>query len=239
MLFRSVFSFTFNAADGHFWVEHLFKDMPGGALGFLIVVNVLVFILGCFIDFFEIAFIVIPILVPVAEKILPAMLPGVPVDAVMIWFGVVIAMNLQTSFLTPPFGFALFYLRSVAAKADYKDRVTGALIPAVTTAQIYKGSIAFIILQLTMVVAVIAFPGLVTGGIEKGEKVDADTVLQQMQEKDQKDNASAAAAAAGPGAAASAPEAGASAPAGEEAPLADDDPMKALQDAMKADTKKK
>ena len=235
----TVFSFTFNAADGHFWVEHLFKDMPGGALGFLIVVNVLVFILGCFIDFFEIAFIVIPILVPVAEKILPAMLPGVPVDAVMIWFGVVIAMNLQTSFLTPPFGFALFYLRSVAAKADYKDRVTGALIPAVTTAQIYKGSIAFIILQLTMVVAVIAFPGLVTGGIEKGEKVDADTVLQQMQEKDQKDNAAAAAAAAGPGAAASAPETGASAPAGEEAALADDDPMKALQDAMKADSKKK
>ena len=91
-------------------------------------VNLLVFILGCFIDFFEIAFIVIPILAPVAEKILPSMLPGVPVDAVMIWFGVIIAMNLQTSFLTPPFGFALFYLRSVAAKSDYKDRVTGATI---------------------------------------------------------------------------------------------------------------
>ena len=117
--------------------------------------------------------------------------------------------------------------------------VTGRPIKAVTTGQIYKGSIAFIILQLTMVVAVIAFPGLVTGGIEKGEKVDADTVLQQMQEKDQKDNAAAAAAAAGPGAAASAPETGASAPAGEEAALADDDPMKALQDAMKADSKKK
>ena len=234
----TVFSFTFNAADGHFWVESLFKDMPGGALGFLIVVNILVFILGCFIDFFEIAFIVIPILVPVAEKILPAMLPGVPLDAVMIWFGVIIAMNLQTSFLTPPFGFALFYLRSVAAKVDYKDRVTGALIPAVTTAQIYKGSIAFIILQVAMLAAVIAFPNLVTGGIVKGERVDADQVLQQMQESDQKDSA-AAAAAADPGAAASAPEAGASAPEGEEAPLADDDPMKALQDAMKADSKKK
>jgi len=202
------------------------------------VVNILVFILGCFIDFFEIAFIVIPILVPVAEKILPAMLPGVPLDAVMIWFGVIIAMNLQTSFLTPPFGFALFYLRSVAAKVDYKDRVTGALIPAVTTAQIYKGSIAFIILQVAMLAAVIAFPNLVTGGIVKGERVDADQVLQQMQESDQKDSA-AAAAAADPGAAASAPEAGASAPEGEEAPLADDDPMKALQDAMKADSKKK
>ena len=232
----TVFSFTFNAADGHFWVEHLFKDMPGGALGFLIVVNVLVFILGCFIDFFEIAFIVIPILVPVAEKILPAMLPGVPLDAVMIWFGVIIAMNLQTSFLTPPFGFALFYLRSVAAKIDYKDRITGAMIPAVTTAQIYKGSIAFIILQLVMVVAIIAFPALVTGGIEKGETVNADKVFEQMQESEQKD---AAAGAAVPAAGASEPQGTASEAAGSEAPLADDDPMKALQDAMKDDAKKK
>ena len=232
----TVFSFTFNAADGHFWVEHLFKDMPGGALGFLIVVNVLVFILGCFIDFFEIAFIVIPILVPVAEKILPAMLPGVPLDAVMIWFGVIIAMNLQTSFLTPPFGFALFYLRSVAAKIDYKDRITGAMIPAVTTAQIYKGSIAFIILQLVMVAAIIAFPALVTGGIEKGETVNADKVFEQMQESEQKD---AAAGAAVPAAGASEPQGTASEAAGSEAPLADDDPMKALQDAMKDDAKKK
>ncbi|WP_396268858.1 TRAP transporter large permease subunit, partial [Ideonella sp.] len=159
----TVFSFTFNAADGHFWVEHLFADMPGGALGFLIVVNILIFILGCFIDFFEIAFIVVPILMPVAEKLLPTLLPGVPVDAVMIWFGVIIAMNLQTSFLTPPFGFALFYLRSVAPKSDYKDRVTGETIPAVTTPQIYKGSIAFIVLQLIMVAVVIAYPGLVSG----------------------------------------------------------------------------
>ena len=232
----TVFSFTFNAADGHFWVEHLFKDMPGGALGFLIVVNVLVFILGCFIDFFEIAFIVIPILVPVAEKILPAMLPGVPLDAVMIWFGVIIAMNLQTSFLTPPFGFALFYLRSVAAKIDYKDRITGAMIPAVTTAQIYKGSIAFIILQLVMVAAIIAFPAMVTGGIEKGETVNADKVFEQMQESEQKD---AAAGAAVPAAGASEPQGTASEAAGSEAPLADDDPMKALQDAMKDDAKKK
>jgi TRAP-type mannitol/chloroaromatic compound transport system permease large subunit len=157
----TVFSFTFNAAEGHFWVEHLFANMPGGALGFLIVVNVLVFILGCFIDFFEIAFIVIPILAPVAAKILPELLPaGVSPDAALIWFGVIIAMNLQTSFLTPPFGFALFYLRSVAARNDYKDRVTGATIPAVTTAQIYKGAIAFICIQLVMVVAVIAYPQL-------------------------------------------------------------------------------
>jgi TRAP-type mannitol/chloroaromatic compound transport system permease large subunit len=177
----TVFSFTFNAADGHIWVEHLFKDMPGGAIGFLIVVNLLIFILGCFIDFFEIAFIVIPLLAPVAEKILPGMVPGMTPDQAMIWFGVIIAMNLQTSFLTPPFGFALFYLRSVAPKNDYKDRVTGALIPSVKTTEIYKGSIAFIGLQLIMVAAVIMYPGLVTGGMEEGTKLDASEVMQQLE----------------------------------------------------------
>jgi len=180
----TVFSFTFNAADGHIWVEHLFVDMPGGAIGFLIVVNLLIFILGCFIDFFEIAFIVIPILAPVAEKILPGMVPGMTPDQAMIWFGVIVAMNLQTSFLTPPFGFALFYLRSVAPKNDYKDRVTGETIRAVTTAEIYKGSIAFIILQLIMVAAIIMAPSLVTGGLQEGVKVDAEAALEQMLESE-------------------------------------------------------
>lgn len=177
----TVFSFTFNAADGHIWVEHLFTNMPGGAIGFLIVVNLLIFVLGCFIDFFEIAFIVIPILAPVAEKILPSMVPGMTPDQAMIWFGVIIAMNLQTSFLTPPFGFALFYLRSVAPKNDYKDRVTGALIPSVKTTEIYKGSIAFIVLQLIMVAAVILYPGMVTGGLNEGAKLDANEVMQQLE----------------------------------------------------------
>ncbi|GAB4087848.1 TRAP transporter large permease [Hydrogenophaga soli] len=162
----TAFSFTFNAADGHIWVEHLFDKMPGGQLGFLLVVNVLVFVLGMFIDFFEIAFIVIPLLAPVAEKM------GID----LIWFGIILAMNLQTSFLTPPFGFALFYLRSVAARNDYTDAVTKQRIPAVTTAQIYKGSIAFIVLQLIMVAAVIAYPGLVTGNLEKAVQVDQTTV---------------------------------------------------------------
>ena len=167
----TVFSFTFNAADGHIWVEHLFDKLPGGELGFLLVVNVLVFILGCFIDFFEIAFIVVPILAPVASSM----------NIDLVWFGVILAMNLQTSFLTPPFGFALFYLRSVAPKADYKDRVTGQMIPAVTTAQIYKGSIAFIILQLIMVAAVIAFPGMVLEDeSKKGPGLDAGQVLEQL-----------------------------------------------------------
>jgi TRAP-type mannitol/chloroaromatic compound transport system permease large subunit len=185
----TVFSFTFNAADGHFWVEHLFSHIPGGALGFLIVVNLLVFVLGMFLDFFEIAFIVIPMLTPVAEKLLPTMLPGVPLDAVMIWFGVIIAMNMQTSFLTPPFGFALFYLRSVAPKADYDDRITGQRIPAVTTGQIYKGSIAFIMIQLVMVAALIAFPNLVTGGIDQGVKVDPNKALSEMIQDEAEDDA--------------------------------------------------
>ena len=210
----TVFSFTFNAADGHIWVEHLFDQLPGGELGFLFVVNLLVFILGMFIDFFEIAFIVVPILAPVADKM------GID----LIWFGVILAMNLQTSFLTPPFGFALFYLRSVAAKKDYKDRVTKELIPAVTTSQIYKGSIAFIILQLIMVLVVVAYPELVSGGIEKVEQIDADKALESM-----------GMGAPEPDSAAS--ELGMDSPAGETTePVVDEnDPMKALEESMKKD----
>src|SRR3990167_8463617 len=220
----TVFSFTFNAADGHIWVEHLFDKIPGGAWGFLVVVNILVFILGCFIDFFEIAFIVIPLLAPVAEKILPGLVPGMTPDQAMIWFGVIIAMNLQTSFLTPPFGFALFYLRSVAAKTGYKDRVTGKLIPSVKTIEIYKGSIAFIILQLIMLVCVIAFPVLVTGGIEKVETLSSEQIMNQLEMPKPEE---AADPTAGMDTGAKADEA------------ANDDPMQAMLEAAEKDTKKK
>ncbi|MES2841420.1 MAG: TRAP transporter large permease subunit [Pseudomonadota bacterium] len=214
----TVFSFTFNAADGHIWVEHLFDKMPGGQMGFLLVVNLLVFVLGMFIDFFEIAFIVIPLLAPVADKL------GID----LIWFGVILAMNLQTSFLTPPFGFALFYLRSVAARSDYTDHVTKQRIPAVTTAQIYKGSIAFIILQLIMVVVVIAYPTLVTGSL--GAKVEVDDaavtdMLRNMPGMEEEPEA-----AEEPGAE-PAPEGDVKPePAAEEA---DPDPMKAMEEALK------
>jgi len=232
----TVFSFTFNAADGHIWVEHLFDKIPGGAWGFLIVVNILVFILGCFIDFFEIAFIVIPLLAPVAEKILPGLYPGMSPDAAMIWFGVIIAMNLQTSFLTPPFGFALFYLRSVAPKHDYKDRVTGKMIPAVTTTQIYKGSIAFIAIQLFMVGVIMAFPGLVSGNISQVKGLSDAEVMQQLDittmEADQD------AASGGDPADAD----GKDEPKLEAAPLdskaEEDDPMKAMEDALAREKKK-
>ena len=234
----TVFSFTFNAADGHIWVEHLFTNMPGGALGFLIVVNLLVFFLGCFIDFFEIAFIVIPMLAPVAEKLLPSLFPpGTSIDAIMVWFGVLIAMNLQTSFLTPPFGFALFYLRSVAPKADYKDRITGATIPAVTTTQIYKGSIAFIVLQVIMVAVIIAVPGLVVGGIDQGVKVDADKALETMGLQPPREEMPMPAVGDSAASAPSAP----GGPPPAQTPKADDasDAMKALQDAVNADEAKK
>jgi len=228
----TVFSFTFNAADGHIWVEHLFKDMPGGGWGFLIVVNLLVFVLGMFIDFFEIAFIVLPLLAPVAEKILPGLVPGMTPDQAMIWFGVIVAMNLQTSFLTPPFGFALFYLRSVAAKFDYKDRVTGKPIAAVKTSEIYKGSIAFIILQLVMVAAIMIFPNLVTGGMEKVELLNADQIMEQLQMPDAQEPA---ADPMMPAASEGEPSASEPAPAVGEA---EDDPMKAmLEQAAKDEAK--
>jgi TRAP-type mannitol/chloroaromatic compound transport system permease large subunit len=166
----TVFSFTFNAADGHIWVEHLFDKLPGGQLGFILFVTALVFVLGMFIDFFEIAFIVVPLLAPVAEKM------GID----LVWFGVIIAINLQTSFLTPPFGFALFYLRSVAAKTDYTDRITQRRIPAVTTGEIYRGAIAFIVIQLVMIAVVIAWPQLVTGGLDKAAAVNIDDIKIEM-----------------------------------------------------------
>jgi hypothetical protein len=180
-----------------------------------------------FIDFFEIAFIVIPLLAPVAEKLLPGILP--PGSDALIWFGVIIAMNLQTSFLTPPFGFALFYLRSVAAKADYNDRVTNQRIPAVTTAQIYKGAIAFIVIQVVMVVAVIAWPHLVLDSLDKAAAVNIDDIRIEMPiDPDAEGGDQAEEAAEGE-------EEGEKAEGEEQA----DDPAKALMEQMKKEAMQK
>ena len=146
-----VFSLTFYGVDGHHWVEELLVGLPGGQMGFLIVVNVFVFLLAFFLDFFEIAFIVIPLLAPAATKL----------DIDLIWFGVILAVNMQTSFMHPPFGFALFYLRSVAPRTSYVDRVTGKTMPPVTTGEIYWGAVPFVFIQCLMVALVIAFPGMV------------------------------------------------------------------------------
>jgi TRAP-type mannitol/chloroaromatic compound transport system permease large subunit len=161
-----VFSLTFYGVDGHLWVEHLLSGLPGGQLGFLIVVNLLVFVLAFFLDFFELAFIIIPLLGPVAEKL------GID----LIWFGILLSVNMQTSFMHPPFGYALFYLRSVAATRDYVDRVTGKTIAKVTTGQIYWGAVAFVLIQILMVGLVIAFPGIVSGGLAKKADVNVDKI---------------------------------------------------------------
>ena len=165
-----VFSLTFYGVDGHLWVEHLLTGLPGGQLGFLIVVNLLVFVLAFFLDFFELAFIIIPLLGPVAEKL------GID----LIWFGILLSVNMQTSFMHPPFGYALFYLRSVAATKDYKDKVTGRSIAKVTTGQIYWGAVPFVIIQLLMVGLVIAFPGIVSGGLAKKAAIDTDKIEIQV-----------------------------------------------------------
>src|SRR5439155_20148324 len=128
-----VFSLTFYGVSGHVWVEHLLTSLPGGQVGFLIFVNAFVFVLAFFLDFFEIAFIVIPLLAPAAEH------PGID----LIWFGVMLGVNMQTSFMHPPFGFALFYLRSVAPRDPYIDRVSGKWTEPVTTGQIYWGAVPF------------------------------------------------------------------------------------------------
>src|SRR6266487_515237 len=152
-----VFSLTFYGVNGHVWVEHLLTSLPGGQLGFLIVVNILIFVLAFFLDFFELSFIVIPLIGPVAEKL------GVD----LIWFGVLLGVNMQTSFMHPPFGFALFYLRSVAPAKEYLDRLTGKIMAPVTTMQIYWGAVPYVIIQLIMVAILIGFPGLVTGNLVK------------------------------------------------------------------------
>jgi tripartite ATP-independent transporter DctM subunit len=153
----TVFSLTFRGVNGDLWVEHLLTGLPGGQIGFLVVVNALTFVLAFFLDFFELAFIIVPLLGPVADKL------GID----LIWFGVLLGVNMQTSFMHPPFGFALFYLRSVAPAKEYLDKITGRRTAPVKTGQIYWGAVPFVIIQLIMVGVVIVFPGLVTGSLKR------------------------------------------------------------------------
>ncbi|NLF53269.1 MAG: TRAP transporter large permease subunit, partial [Thauera phenolivorans] len=159
----TVFGLTFRGVDGDLWVEHLLTSLPGGQTGFLVAVNLLVFVLAFFLDYFELAFIIIPLLAPVADKL------GID----LIWFGVLIAVNMQTSFLHPPFGFALFFLRSVAPEK-------------VKTSSIYWGAVPFLFIQLIMVGLIIAFPGLVSygdgGKVQAVEEVPLDLQLQMQRQ---------------------------------------------------------
>ena len=143
----TAFALVFRGLDGGFWIEGIMTNLPGGVIGFLIVANLAIFVLGFFLDFFEIAFIIIPLLIAPAAQLLAPML-GVPASLALIWFGVMVGMNLQTSFLTPPFGFALFYLRGVAPAT-------------VTTPDIYRGVVPFIAIQVVGLVLLVLFPGIV------------------------------------------------------------------------------
>lgn len=161
-----VFSMVFQGVDGAVWVEHMLSGLPGGQLGFLIAVNVFVFFLAFFLDFFEIAFIIIPMLGPVADKM------GID----LVWFGVLLCVNMQTSFMHPPFGFALFYLRGIADTLFKEKRID----KPVKSSDIYLGSIPWVIMQLVLVAIVIFVPETVTAFLDKVEKVDLDKVNLEL-----------------------------------------------------------
>ena len=158
-----VFSLVFQGVDGGKWIEHMLTGLPGGQTGFLIVVNIFIFFLAFFLDFFEIAFIILPMLGPVADKM------GID----LIWFGVLLCVNMQTSFMHPPFGFALFYLRGISDTL-YKN---GSLPAKVLSKDIYLGAIPFVFLQLILVVIVIFFPATVTSLLDKAVVVDTNKVI--------------------------------------------------------------
>lgn len=225
----TTFSLVFQAADGPVWVEHLLSNLPGGQVGFLIAVNVMVFFLAFFLDYFELSFIVVPLLAPVADKL------GID----LIWFGILLAVNMQTSFMHPPFGFALFFLRSVAPDKPYIDRLTRKTMQPVTTMQIYKGAIPFLLIQLSMVGLLIAFPQIVTGALDAKVQYNMESIGDQM-----RDALSQPAEGYGEEALGASEEPAADAAAPETAPevapeptppegAPADDPMKAMQDALK------
>ena len=154
----TIFTLVFRGVDGDLWIEHMLLNLPGGKIGFLVFVNLFVFFLAFFLDFFEIAFIIVPLLAPVATKL------GID----LIWFGVLLCVNMQTSFMHPPFGFALFYLRGIAPKE-------------VKSSQIYWGAIPWVGLQLIMVAIVIFWPGLVTVFLDKTTNVDLNKVKIEVE----------------------------------------------------------
>jgi TRAP-type mannitol/chloroaromatic compound transport system permease large subunit len=160
----TIFTLVFRGVDGDTWIEQLLSHLPGGAVGFLVFVNIFVFFLAFFLDFFEIAFIIVPLLAPVAAKL------GID----LIWFGVLLCVNMQTSFMHPPFGFALFYLRGIAPKE-------------VKSSQIYWGAIPWVVLQLIMVGIVIAFPQLVTAFLDKPSTGDPATIQIEIQQEERRD----------------------------------------------------
>jgi TRAP-type mannitol/chloroaromatic compound transport system permease large subunit len=155
------FSLVFQGVGGKEWIEHLLTSLPGGQIGFLVFVNAFIFLIAFFLDFFEIAFIIIPLLAPVADKL------GID----LIWFGVLICANVQTSFMHPPFGFALFYLRGIAP-------------PSIKTSEIYWGAIPWVVLQVILVVIIIFWPASVTYWIDRGTGIDPSKIKIEIPQPD-------------------------------------------------------
>jgi TRAP-type mannitol/chloroaromatic compound transport system permease large subunit len=172
MFGASVFSLSFQALEGIVWVESLLAGLPGGTVGFLVFVTLLVFVLGCFLDFFEIAIVLLPLIGPIAQKM------GID----LVWLAVLIGINLQTSFLTPPFGFALFFLRGVAPAAERLDAPSGRWLPGVRTGDIYRGALPFVALQLLAMALVIAFPALVLGSLQRQPVLDEAAATRALHE---------------------------------------------------------
>ena len=163
-----VFSMVFQGVDGSKWVESMLSTLPGGQVGFLLVVNAFIFFLAFFLDFFEIAFIILPLLGPVANKL------GID----LVWFGVLLCVNMQTSFMHPPFGFALFYLRGISDTLFKEGRIA----KPISSKDIYMGAIPWVTMQLVLVVVVILVPQSVTLFLDKEEKIDLDKVVIEMPE---------------------------------------------------------
>lgn len=201
-----VFSMVFQGVDGGKWVEHLLTGLPGGQTGFLIVVNIFIFFLAFFLDFFEIAFIILPMLGPVADKM------GID----LVWFGVLLCVNMQTSFMHPPFGFALFYLRGIADTLFKEKRIE----KPVKSNDIYLGSIPWVIMQLVLVTIVIFVPQTVTMFLDKEEKIDIDKVKIEIPVDEPSPAASGAASGL------------------EVPPPSDDDEQKKMDELFKDNSKK-
>ncbi len=166
-----VFALTFFGINGHIWVEHLLTSIPGGQMGFMIFTAALIFFLGMFLDFFEIAFIAIPLL----------LVPAMTLDIDPLWLGLVIAITLQTSFLTPPLGFSLFFLRSVAPSKAYKDEVSGKMIEGVSTKQIYLGGVPFVLIQLLLVAAVLVVPEFFLGSQQQAPVMSEQDAMKSLE----------------------------------------------------------
>jgi TRAP-type mannitol/chloroaromatic compound transport system permease large subunit len=174
------FSHSFQALEGRLWLEQLFAQLPGGATGFLIVVTALIFVLGLFLDFFEIAFVLLPLLAPVAQNL------GID----LVWFGILVGVNLQASFVTPPFGSSLFFLRGAVPRWKTTVPDSGATMPAISTNDIYIGALPFVAVQVLVLGLLIAWPALVlreapaapldAAAIERALEIPTPAVPQQQ-----------------------------------------------------------